>query len=257
MQWHFTESDPGDGPTNMARDEAQMRWSARTWKAGLRVYAWSVPTVSLGRNQRARGCYDLDEAGARGIAFVRRPTGGRALLHHREVTYCATLPASSSADARAAYEFINSVLISALRRLGAAVTRAAGAGAEALPPGLRPCFDAASSDELVIGERKLVGSAQWFHDGALLQHGSILLHDDQQSITGLLAPSVRGVAPTAATLTQALGREPPIAEVAAAIRGALVDKAGDASDLWDRQAIDAAANDLRPRYLAAEWTWRR
>ncbi len=99
MQWHFLVTPPADGAENMARDEALMRWSAATGHAAFRVYGWSSPTLSLGRNQRARGCYNLDAASGRGIGIVRRPTGGRALLHHREITYSAALPC---ADASAA-----------------------------------------------------------------------------------------------------------------------------------------------------------
>ena len=59
MRWHFMTSTPATGDVNMAFDEALMRWSARSGDAVFRVYAWSSPTLSLGRNQRARGLYDV------------------------------------------------------------------------------------------------------------------------------------------------------------------------------------------------------
>ena len=253
MEWHFLATPPDDGATNMARDEALMRWSARTGRGAFRVYGWSSPTLSLGRNQRARGCYDLDAAARRGIAIVRRPTGGRALLHHREITYSATLPAPAAGDAAAAYEFINRLLLDALARLGA-IARMAAAG-KSLPPGLRPCFDAPSTHEIAIGDRKLVGSAQWRHDGALLQHGSILVRDDQGWIQELLAGE-RFETPPAATLADALGREPDLEEGVAALRAALVDRVGPVRDLCD-PAVDRTTAELAPAYRDAEWTWRR
>ena len=253
MQWHFLRTPPDDGALNMARDEALMRWSARTGHAAFRVYGWSSPTLSLGRNQRARGCYNLDAASARGIGIVRRPTGGRALLHHREITYSATLPARDPAEAAAAYEFINGVLLDALDALGAPAAMATGA--RAVAPGLRPCFDAPSAHEIAIGDRKLVGSAQWRHDGALLQHGSILVADDQHLIGELMIEPPPGTT-SAATLSEALGRAPGLDEAADALRAALAAKVR-VSEFADRDALDAATRELLPTYLDPEWTWRR
>lgn len=254
MQWHFLETPPDDGAANMARDEALMRWSGRTGDAAFRVYAWAAPTLSLGRNQRARGCYNLDAARLRGIGFVRRPTGGRALLHHREITYSATLPVADAVAAREAYEFINDILLDALARLGATAKMATAAAS--LPPGLRPCFDAPSAHEIVVDDRKLVGSAQWRHEGALLQHGSILIRDDQHWITELLREDVSGAPTSAATLTDSLGREPSLGEGAAALREALSASVGQVRD-FDDQSLEPDVARLVTAYRDDAWTWRR
>src|SRR5688572_32691607 len=111
MRWHFHLDAPADGVSNMAMDEALMCRAAQTGIAVFRVYGWSSPTLSLGRNQRARGLYNLDAARQMDVGIVRRPTGGRALLHHREITYSAVLTARDAADARVAYEFINGILV--------------------------------------------------------------------------------------------------------------------------------------------------
>ena len=237
----------------MALDEELMRRAPRTGEAVFRVYGWSDPTLSLGRNQRARGLYDRDLASEMGISFVRRPTGGRALLHHREVTYSATLPLNDASEARAAYEFLNDVLIDGLGRLGVYARRAEGA--HAIPPGPRPCFDLPSEHEIVVGDRKLVGSAQWRRDGALLQHGSILLHDDQPSISRLMS----GVAPPgAATLTESLGRAPAFEEVADALLESLERHTGQTlRALAPDATMDAECRDLRHAYGDEAWTWRR
>jgi lipoyl(octanoyl) transferase len=253
MQWHFLVSAPDDGAANMARDEALMRWTARTGHAAFRVYGWAAPTLSLGRNQRARGCYNLAAARARGIGFVRRPTGGRALLHHREITYSATLPSRDSAEAAEAYAFINEVLLDAIARLGVAATMAQPG--PALPPGLRPCFDAPSAHEIAVGRRKLVGSAQWRHEGVLLQHGSILIGDDQHWIGELLLTESEP-APPAATLGEALGREPALAEGAAALREALSARA-EVRPFGDDPFLDETTMVLAETYRDEAWTWRR
>ncbi|MEX2178616.1 MAG: lipoate--protein ligase family protein [Gemmatimonadaceae bacterium] len=256
MQWHFMVSPPAAGAANMALDEALMRRAARTGDAVFRVYSWSAPTLSLGRNQRARDCYDLERAGEAGVDFVRRPTGGRALLHHREITYSATLPAADAAAARAAYGFINGILIAGLARLG--VPARLTAEAQAIPPGLRPCFDVPAEHEIVLGERKLVGSAQWRRGGALLQHGSILVRDDQPLIQQLLAAPQPSGAGSAATLHQALGRDPSVDEMADALRPALRESARHEPRLLPPDAaLEADLAALRASYGADAWTWRR
>jgi lipoate-protein ligase A len=255
MRWHFHATPSSDGAHNMAMDEALMRRAARIGDAVLRVYGWSSPTLSLGRNQRARGVYDCAKAAAMGISFVRRPTGGRALLHHREITYSATLPTGGVSEARGVYDFINDMLLEALRALGVRAERAKGEAS--IAPGPRPCFDLAAPREIAIGGRKLVGSAQWRRGGALLQHGSILVHDDQ----GLIARIMRdaGAAlPPAATLTEALGREPHFDDVARLIRGSLSRRTSLAVEPFPADdRLETDCRDLRHRYVDDAWTWRR
>ena len=255
MRWHFLVTPPADGAHNMALDEALMRRAADSRDAVLRVYGWSAPTLSLGRNQRAKGCYNLAEAARRGVRFVRRPTGGRALLHHREITYSATLPVDDASGARAAYDFINALLLDALAALG--VPARPAAAARAMAPGLRPCFDVPAEHEIAVGEQKLVGSAQWRHGGALLQHGSILVHDDQALIQDLLHEPV-GVTPSAATLAAALGREPAPAELADRLAAALERATGAAVAPFAPDAVLRGQVDrLCGSYRDDAWTWRR
>jgi lipoate-protein ligase A len=255
MRWLLLVTPPDDGAANMALDEALLGRARRTGDAVFRVYGWSAPTLSLGRNQRARGCYNLAAAREAGIGFVRRPTGGRALLHHREITYSATLPVDDAAAARLAYSFINKVLVDGLARLGVEATLATGTSA--LPPGPRPCFDVPAEHEIAVAGRKLVGSAQWMHAGALLQHGSILVHDDQRWTNRLLCEPVADP-PAAATLASALGRSPSFAEVADALFAALAARLNEPpAPLVPEHDVENDARTLRAMYHGAEWTWRR
>src|SRR6476660_9009545 len=80
LPWRLLLSPPLGGPQNMALDEALMARARRRGETVLRVYGWSRPTLSLGRNQRAAGMYRETALAERGIDVVRRPTGGRALL---------------------------------------------------------------------------------------------------------------------------------------------------------------------------------
>ncbi len=240
-----------DGASNMGLDEALMLRAGRVNEAVLRIYGWSRPTLSLGRNQTARDRYDIEGARARGIDFVRRPTGGRAVLHHHEVTYSVTAPVSLLGSLRESYRAINRLLIHGLRRLGVDAREADPHGA-APRPGILPCFVLPAKGEIVAGGRKLVGSAQVRDGGALLQHGSILVDDDQALASSLLlAPAA--APPSAATLHELLGRVPSLDEVAGALSAALPG----AEPLELDSALETDARRASARYRDPEWTWRR
>jgi lipoate-protein ligase A len=256
LTWRYLVSDPLPGARNMAWDQALMARARRTGEAVLRVYGWSGPTLSLGRNQTARGAYDLRRAAGRGVEFVRRPTGGRALLHHLEVTYSVTAPDAFDPTLRGAYERINDLLLLALRDLGVAA-EISGPRSRTLPPGLAPCFDEPAAGEIVVAGRKLVGSAQWRHEGALLQHGSILLADDQSIIDELLIQPRSTVTPPAATLTSILGVAPAFERVAAALIDALRTVAPGAGALANDAALDEDVEREFGHFASDAWTWRR
>jgi len=254
--WHVLLSPPADGPMNMAVDEALMTRARASGAVLLRAYAWSEPTLSLGRHQSARGRYDVAAAAARGVRFVRRPTGGRAVLHHREITYAVAAPEHALGTFRESYARINRLLVGALHRLGVMAEVASAAGTPPRP-GVAPCFEEPVAGEIVAGGRKLVGSAQWRADGALLQHGSILV-DDDQALAGDLLLERTGPSPAPATLRQLLGRGPTVAEFAMALAAAVASEEHVTSDVarFD-QELRSAAVGLLDRYRSDDWTWRR
>lgn len=233
-----------------------MGHARRTGESVLRVYGWSAPTLSFGRNQTACGGYDAGRLREQGVAVVRRPTGGRAILHHREVTYSVVATDGALGDLRESYARINRLLVAALGALGVEA-HVVESTRRAVAPGLAPCFDHPSAGELVHRDRKLAGSAQWRHDGALLQHGSILVEDDQQLLPSLLVHPTPLPAPPA-TLIDALGRAPSLDEVAGSLFDAvrcLEDAAAEPLCLDDPLRDDAT--QLLERYTDEEWTWRR
>ena len=259
MHWRFLATPPRSAAENMAIDEALLRRAAASGEAVFRVYAWSTPTLSLGRNQPARGEYDLDALRGGGIDLVRRLTGGRAVLHHREITYSVTAPASLGVTLRDAYLRINEILVAGLRALGVAAEIAgrSGTGARAPVPSVAPCFEEPTEGELVLGGRKLVGSAQYREEESILQHGSILIDDDQTSVASLLATPV-APPPRPATLRDALGRVPTAGEVSDAMRDALrVREDQCVHDLVMDEPLERAIAAARERYLDPDWTWRR
>jgi lipoate-protein ligase A len=242
----------------MARDRALQARAARSGESVFSIYSWSRPTLSFGRNQLARGRYDLDKIRDAGIDVVRRPTGGRAILHHREVTYSVTAPVYAGNSLRETYTRINRVLARGLNRLGVVVEPATSlnrAGAHSA----RSCFELPSEGELVAQGAKLVGSAQWRENGALLQHGSILVDDDQSSLPDFSAsPDVMKEAlPTPATLHALLGRAPDVEEVASAMFEAIRSLEDDAATEMLEDDVRGEAVELVPDFLDEDWTWRR
>lgn len=240
----------------MALDDALMDRARTSGEWTARVYAWSAPTISLGRNQSAMRQYDRARIAQRGLAVVRRPTGGRAILHHREITYSVTGPASAAGTERESYDRIRRILLRALEHLGVRATIAPRLNRARLPDA-SPCFEHPAEGEVVFEGRKLAGSAQWRSDGALLQHGSILVGDDQQTLAELaLGPPAR--VPPAATLAEALGRAPSLDEAGEAFAAAVLeleDPAATPLELDDELRARAAA--LVVHYSDDSWTWRR
>ncbi|HEY9230426.1 MAG TPA: lipoate--protein ligase family protein [Gemmatimonadaceae bacterium] len=255
--WRLLLSPPSSGAENMALDEALMDRARSTGEWVLRVYSWSSPTISFGRNQSAVGRYDLDRIRARGLAVVRRPTGGRAILHHREVTYGVTAPVSAAGDLRESYARINSLLVIALASIGVSTNVAAPERRPASAPGVVPCFAEPSAGELTVDGRKIAGSAQYRVDGALLQHGSILVQDDQSSLADLTLDAGMAI-PAPATLEGILHHVPPVSAVAHALFDAVRSTEDTAADVLVLEPeFRARASALVVRYLDDAWTWRR
>jgi lipoate-protein ligase A len=240
----------------MALDEALMARARRRGETVLRVYGWVRPTLSLGRNQRAAGVYRESILAERGIDVVRRPTGGRALLHHREITYSVTGPCDDNGALLTEYGRINALLCHALTSFGVPVEVATPAS-RAMAPSAAPCFAEPARGELTLRGRKLVGSAQWRERGAMLQHGSILVEDDQSSIAELLRLPAEPTPPPA-TLRDALGRAPVMSEVCEALFHAVRELADpDAAPLEIDGDLACDAADVAERYRDDAWTWRR
>jgi lipoyl(octanoyl) transferase len=235
------------GHEHMAVDHALLR-AARGGAAVLRLYCWNPPCLSLGRNEPALERYDREAIDTLGLATVRRPTGGRAVWHAAEVTYAVAGPADLFGSLPATYRAIHDILATALRTLGVDAALAPHTGA--LSPGAGACFASPAGGEVIVGGRKLVGSAQVRDGGAFLQHGAILLEDGQDVVSRV----TRGAAPPvlATSLGILLQRSVTFAEVSDAVAAA-------AMAAWKGTWTPAPPPHLTSwgRYADPEWTWRR
>ena len=240
----------------MALDHALLDRARRTGDTVFRVYSWANPTLSFGRNQSVRGVFEPDRARTAGVDVVRRPTGGRAVLHHREITYSVSSPVDPDEPLRESYSRINRLLVDGLARLG--VRADVASPVERAPrPGASPCFEVPSAGELVVNGRKLVASAQWRDRDALVQHGSILIEDDQGTVASLASRPIPA-AVAAATLRDSLGRSPSISEVVDALFSAVREvEDSSASDLQPDESLESEIATALEQYDNDAWTWRR
>jgi lipoate-protein ligase A len=179
QQWRLIRSGPLRGACNMALDEALLESVAggRSLPV-LRLYGWAPPTVTLGYFQRAESTVNLESCRSLGIDVVRRITGGRAVLHHREVTYAVISPESSSlfpGGILENYRVIARVLQQTLDSFGLATILAPGRSRGSSGSGAQQsaCFTAPATHELLHAGCKVTGSAQKRQGDAFLQHGSI------------------------------------------------------------------------------------
>jgi lipoate-protein ligase A len=178
--------DARDGAANMAVDEALLEaYGAPDPPARptLRLYGWTPPALSLGSRQPAAGAHERAYLRAENIDLVRRPTGGRAVLHEYERTYAVAGALGRPPFAGGVvdtYRSIARALLAGLRRLGleAEACEALQSEPDPGPLGFPVCFDRPGAFEIAVAGRKLVGSAQLRRRGAFLQHGSIPLRAD-------------------------------------------------------------------------------
>jgi lipoate-protein ligase A len=184
--WRFLDNGPATAAENMAKDEELLRDAG---KAGtlpvLRFYTWSPPAVSLGRFQDAGQAVNAEACRRRGFDIVRRITGGRAVLHKDEITYCIVSPISNGLfpnDVLGTYKTIAAGLLAGLHELGIAAEMVLRSGRHAgmvkSSPQEPACFSSPSWYEILVKGRKIIGSAQRRVNGAFLQHGSILIDYD-------------------------------------------------------------------------------
>ena len=188
--WRLILSQPAPGAWNMAVDEAILESAGRgEVEPTLRLYAWDPPCLSLGY---AQPIDDIDRTylDQNGWQIVRRPTGGRAILHTDELTYAVMGPASEprlAGSVLESYQRLSEALLTTLHSLGLTANATAKDDSTPINHNSNPvCFEAPSHYEITFHGKKLIGSAQARRKEGFLQHGSLPLHGDLTRITQTL-----------------------------------------------------------------------
>ncbi len=190
MKWRILVSGKCSPAENMAIDEAifQNLIEGRSYPT-IRFYDWDPPTLSYGYHQKVTKEIDFAEMKKLGFGYVRRPTGGRMVLHNNEVTYAIIAPISEhlAGSVLESYSAISKALAEGLKLIGIEVNFEKGSLSSAHQrQSSNPCFASSSRFELNYKTKKIIGSAQIRKKNALLQHGSILLNYDQSQLAYVL-----------------------------------------------------------------------
>lgn len=254
------DSGIADAAWNMAVDEAILQLQPQIGLPTLRFYSWELPTISIGYFQKS-ATIDRETCKRHGFAFVRRPTGGRAVLHDKELTYsfvCGLdqLPASVSGS----HERINRALAHGLRRLGFApvLARKTESGRS------NACFDAPSYSELTVDGKKVAGSAQTRSRLALLEHGSIPLEFNAQQLVSLFnsngqaKPLAERLQRSAAGLNALSPRPIGLEDLKCAIRSGFEEEFGFVLEPAELSPAEhQSACKLRAKYSSQNWNLHR
>jgi lipoate-protein ligase A len=243
---------PAAGAWNMAVDEVMLEQVATAPEPVLRFYAWEQPTLSLGYFQ---GLADRDmHVPSRNCPVVRRSTGGGAILHDREITYSVALPLADrwSTQPGQLYDVFHGSLVAALKDMGIPATLCEATLRSPLgEPFL--CFQRRAKGDVLVAGHKIAGSAQRRRQGAMLQHGSVLL------VGSPAAPELPGL----------LDLFPQVAADGAELQKALLDRwlrhlrvvwpAAEETheSSWQPSESQEAETVARDRFLSPDWTTRR
>jgi lipoate-protein ligase A len=270
----------------MAVDEAVMAHVAKGLSPPtFRLFEWEPPSLSLGRVQSFERDVDADACERLGVDVVRRPTGGRAVLHDVEVTYSLIMSENDPALPRGmgeSFSLATQGIIKGLRLLGVeaeirgrddgdssgrgATSRAVEDSAAGVRTGA--CFDSPSWYEVVAGGRKLVGSAQARLMGVFLQHGSILIELDAEKLCRLLrfpseaerAAAVDHLRSHATSISEILSRPVGFREVEDAIIEGMrshISPIELVEDDISQEELALASTLISRKYDSPSWTLHR
>jgi len=254
------ETNPLRGSWNMAVDEYVYSRSLMENRTFLRFYQWERPTASLGYSQDAEKASDLEFCRDHGIEVVRRMTGGKLVLHYKELTYSV---ASSDEEAftstvRESYRLISRALLKGLETMGLAA-RLAPSSPPSYIRGTMPCFAFPARDEIEIDGRKIVGSAQKRSGASFIQHGSIPLEKDEDLLKSVARSDSDDGRVSMTSLEEALGRTVPFEWAAQQFARGFSDFFGVKLEpfVMNPSDLEAVAGIEAERYGNEAWTLKR
>lgn len=189
-KWIFINSGASSPAFNMALDEALLQWhSEGLIPPVIRFYSWQPAALSIGYFQNVEKEIDMEAVHRLGLGFVRRPTGGRGVLHEHELTYSIIVSEDypdMPETVTEAYRVLSEGLLEGFKNLGLdayfSVPDTEEKRADLKKPKSAVCFDAPSWYEMVVEGKKVAGSAQTRQKGVILQHGAILIDLDAEKL---------------------------------------------------------------------------
>jgi lipoyl(octanoyl) transferase len=257
MNWRLLLHPGLSGAANMAIDEALFLSACPDRAPVLRFYTWDVPTLSLGCFQSHKKVVSEAFCVHNNINVVRRPTGGRAVLHQYEVTYAVVAPLEGWFDRlslRETYQLISKILQRSLQKLGvndSIISKNPSTRSMHRTP---QCFVSLSQYELSSDTKKIIGSAQKRSRERFLQHGSILLDFDSFLQQGCIQNPDPELADRIAPLQRLLGRTVTFQEISstfAEVFAKSFDTKMESSDLDPAESL--LANQLEQKYRNVNW----
>jgi len=261
-EWlYLDDGTPAPSAWNMAVDDYMFRTLTPQPRTILRFYRWIRPTVSLGYSQRIHKVVNIDYCSLNGIDVVRRMTGGKLVLHDREVTYSIAssdedLFGSSVLDS---YRKISEGFMCGLRKMGLHAYLAEKAPAKYIHGDL-PCFSYPSRHEVEISGRKIIGSAQKREGGKFVQHGSIPLVEDDERLRAVSLPADGDLDEIRmATLSHELGKAVDFSWAVDKFKDGIREYFKINLKSWTLSPLEKEEIDtiLKERYGSEKWTYLR
>ncbi|MBF6633358.1 MAG: lipoate--protein ligase family protein [Planococcus sp. (in: Bacteria)] len=273
-KWIFINSGAGSPAFNMALDEALLAWhSEGLIPPVIRFYSWQPAALSIGYFQNVEKEIDMEAVDRLGLGFVRRPTGGRGVLHEHELTYSIIVSEDypeMPETVTEAYRVLSEGLLEGFKNLGLdayfSVPDTEEKRADLKKPKSAVCFDAPSWYEMVVEGKKVAGSAQTRQKGVILQHGAILIDLDAEKLLSVFKFSseaakerMRSKIPEKAVSINSLREKPVTPEECIHAFKAGFEQALSISlesyNLTEQQLADVKALE-KIKYGNSEWNFR-
>jgi lipoate-protein ligase A len=259
--WHLiVDRTPLIGSLNMAIDEFLFQSLGEQPKTFLRFYTWERPTASLGYSQRVSRVVDVEFCRKRGIHIVRRITGGKMVLHHKEVTYslCSSDKETFPPNLGETYSLISKALMQGLEKMGLD-PYLADAPPDFYARGNLPCFSYPARNEVEVMGRKIVGSAQKRISSKFLQHGSIPLEEDGELLKSVSFLNEEEGSIRMISLQRALGRKVSFKWAVEHLTAGFSDYFGISPQrkVFSQVEMKAILKIQQERYESETWTFLR
>lgn len=269
-EWLFLDTGISSPAFNMAMDEVLLNWHSKgEIPPVLRFYQWEPAGLSLGHFQKTVGRIDVHGAKEQGIDIVRRPTGGLAVLHDKELTYSVIISEKHkmmSPSIVESYRVLSQGLLKGYQLLGISAELAVP-DKPVGKTGTAVCFEEASWYELEIDGKKAAGSAQTRQKGVILQHGSIPMDIDEDALYNLFifpnekvkARAKNGFKDKAVSINRILGRETTMEEVKDAFKNGFKEGLNIELTPYEppQQMIDEAQLLMAEKYATDSYTFYR